>query len=183
MLNKSIGSLHIVPAPSAAVLGESLKLLATFGDKKDIGKLLEQMREVQANNEQVFRDAQAAIGELTVMRNGLEEERKSFTVAKEREAAALGHRSQELSQAEARLSGEKAKFAEERKTIMSELAGRNSVLMDRDQTVSEREAKCDEEERDLGSRLAMLDNKESALRAKEQQLQARENKLRALLEG
>ena len=60
MLNK-IGttalSLHTVPTPSAAVLSGILKLLTTFGDKKTISSLVEQARDVQTHNEQVFKHA------------------------------------------------------------------------------------------------------------------------------
>lgn len=180
---KSIGSLHTIPAPSAAVLGESLKLLATFGDKKSIGTLLEQVREVQAQNEQVFREAQEAISELTVMRKELDDSRKAFATVKVEEDLSINRRQEELSQAEARLSGKAAKFAAEQDAIRSVLADKESNLANVERTILGRESKCDEKERDLGGRLAVLENKESAMRAKEQQLQAKEQKLRAALDG
>ena len=179
---KSIGALHNVPAPSAAVLGESLKLLATFGDKKDIGKLLEQMREVQEKNEQVFRDAQAAIGEITAKRQELEDNRSAFASSREKEAAALGYRAQELSQAEARLSGRVAKFDDEREASLLSLEGNRIDLANREADIAERELKCLEKEQDVLKRVATITRKESALSAKEQQLQAKEQKLRAALE-
>lgn len=180
---KSIGSLHNVPAPSAAVLGESLKLLATFGDKKSIGTLLEQMQDVQAKNEQVFRDAQAVIGELTVMRKELNDSQMAFAYNSKAEGDSIKHRSEELSQAEARLSGKAAKFDEEQEAALSALGANKTDLASRERTVAESEAKNSELERDLEKWRATLSHKEKALLAKEQQLQARENKLRAVLDG
>ena len=180
---KSIGALHNVPAPSAAVLGESLKLLATFGDKKDIGKLLEQMREVQANNEQVFRDVQAAISEVTVSRHNLEDSRNSFTRKLAEEDLDIKRRREELSQAEARLSGKAAKFDDELEASLLSLEGKRNDLANREAAISDRELKCSEKEQDVVKRVATITRKESALSAKEQQLQAKEQKLRAALEG
>ena len=180
---KSIGSLHNVPAPSAAVLVELLKLLSMFGDKKSVGTLLEQMREVQANNEQVFRDAQTLSGELSVMRKELEDSRMAFATVKVDEDLNIKRRLQELTQAEARLSGKAAKFSEEQERTISKLDDTQSSLAVQTQTLIERESKCKEKERDIGGRLAVLEKKESALRLKEQQLQSKENKLRSLLDG
>ena len=179
---KSIGALHNVPAPSAAVLGESLKLLATFGDKKDIGKLLEQMREVQANNEQVFRDAQAAIGEIAIKRQELDDSRKAFATVKVEEDMDIKRRREELSQAEARLSGKAAKFDDELEASLLSLEGKRNDLENREAAISDRELKCSEKEQDVVKRLSTITRKESALSAKEQQLQAKEQKLRAALE-
>ena len=180
---KPIGSLHNVPVPSAAVLGESLKLLATFGDKRSISPLLEEVREVQANNEQVFREAQALSGVLAVMRKELEDSRKAFSTTKAEAESDINLRLQEISQAEARLSGKVAKFAEEQGANISKLDDIQVALTDRTQALIERESKCKEKERDLGGRLSVLESKESVLRLKEQQLQAKENKLRSLLDG
>ena len=183
MLNKSIGSLHSVPAPSAAVLGESLKLLATFGDKKDIGKLLEQMREVQANNEQVFRDTQAAIRELTAMRKEVDDAQVSFATTKAEQDHINNQRLIALSQAEARLSGKIAKFDDEQEAALSALEAKQGELADKERAILVRESKCESKESDIIRRNSVTEKAESSLRAKEQQLQARENKLRALLEG
>lgn len=180
---KSIGSLHNVPAPSAAVLGESLKLLATFGDKKDIGKLLEQMREVQVKNEQVFRDAQAAFAEITVGRKELDDSRKAFATVKVEEDIANRKRQEEISQAEARLSGKADKFDNEHHEAMFVLEGKRNDIANRESTIVDRESKCSEKEQDVVKRLATIARKESALSAKEQQLHAKESKLRAALDG
>ena len=180
---KSIGSLHNVPVPSAAVLGESLKLLATFGDKKSIGTLLEQVREVQAQNEQVFREAQEAIGKLAVQNQNLEDSRNSFARKLAEEDLSINRRQEELSQAEARLSGKAAKFADEHGAAMSSLEDKHDGLVARERMIIERESILTEKERGLRERLALLENKESAMRTKEQQLQAKEQKLRAALDG
>lgn len=183
MIGKTVGSLNTVPAPSSAVLGESLKLLATFGDKKSIGPLLEQMRDVQAQNEQVFRDAQALMGDLIAERNALDESRKAFAVVKVEEDLANKRRSSDLSQAEARLSGKADKFTAERATALSSIDDKQEDLANREQSISSREAICAEKEGDLDSRLLVITRKEAALRDREQQLQQRENKLRAVLDG
>ena len=180
---KSIGSLHNIPAPSAAVLGESLKLLATFGDKKSIGPLLEQMREVQAQNEQVFRDAQAAISELTVMRKELDDSRQAFATAREKESAAIGYRTQALSQAEARLSGKEDKFDAERESFLSMIAQKEINISAMERAVSSRELKCDDQEQDLSIRIAATEKLESDLRAQEQRLRSKQQKLRDALDG
>ena len=183
MLGKTVGSLHNVPAPSAAVLGESLKLLATFGDKKGITALLEQMREVQEKNEQVFREAQAAIGELSVMRKELEESRNAFATASEQESAALRYRAQELSQAEARLSGKSAKFASEQEAAKSEIEDKQEDLRSREQRIMARELQCDETELDLELRIAATEKLESDLHSQEQRLRSKQQKLRDALDG
>ena len=183
MLNKSIGSLHSVPAPSAAVLGESLKLLATFGDKKSIGPLLEQMRDVQAQNEQVFREAQAALGELTAGVKELEDSRKAFATVKVEEDLGIKRRLEQLSQAEARLSGKVAKFDEDNDAASAALDDRQRELTDRERAIIVRESKCEAKESDLIRRNSVAEKSEAALRAKEQQLQAKEQKLRAALDG
>lgn len=183
MLNKSIGSLHAVPAPSAAVLGESLKLLATFGDKKSIGTLLEQMRDVQANNEQVFRDAQALMGDLIAERNALDESRKAFAVVKVEEDLSIKRRSTELSQAEARLSGRISTFTSDQAAAKASLSDKERALEDRERSIYSRELKCNEDERDLNRRDAEMDKLESDLGIRAKQLQAKENKLRAALDG
>lgn len=180
---KSIGSLHNIPAPSAAVLGESLKLLATFGDKKGITALLEQMREVQTQNEQVFRDAQAAIGELTVMRKELEDSRSAFATARDKEAAALGYRTQELSKAEARLSGKEAAFAKKEESAISALVEKEMNMRSAERTVAAREQKCQEKERDLDLRSAAMEKLESDLHSQEQRLRSKQQKLRDVLDG
>lgn len=180
---KPIGSLHNVPAPSAAVLGESLKLLATFGDKKDIGKLLEQMREVQAQNEQVFRDAQAAISELTAGVKELEDHRKAFATVKVEEDLNIKRRLEQLSQAEARLSGKMDKFSDEQEAALIALDEKRNDLAGRERVITERESKCSEKEQDVLKRVATITRKEASLSANEQQLQAKEQKLRAALEG
>lgn len=180
---KSIGSLHNVPAPSAAVLGESLKLLATFGDKKSISALLEQVQEVQAKNEQVFREAQAAIGEIGVMQKALDASQIKFATTKILEEGEINRRIEACSQAEARLSGKAADFDAEQDAALSSLDDKQGDMLARDRTLIERESKCNEKERDLVGRLAVLEKKETAMRAKEQLLQSKENKLRALLDG
>ena len=180
---KSIGALHNVPAPSAAVLGESLKLLATFGDQKSIGPLLEQMRDVQAQNEQVFREAQEAISELTVMRKELDDSRKAFATTKVDVELDIKRRQEELSQAEARMSGKAAKLTNEQEAIRSVLADRESNLANIERTLIGRESKCADKERDLESRLSVISSKESVLRDREQQLLSKEKKLRDALDG
>ena len=180
---KPIGSLHNVPAPSAAVLGESLKLLATFGDKKAISPLLEQMHDVQAKNEQVFREAQALMGELSVKQKELDDGRIAFANAKAQEDLAIKKRAEALSQAEASLSGEKAIFAKEQFSASLSFGDMESGLADRERRVTERELKCEEKDSDLDRLISATEKKASVLRALEQQLQAKENKLRAALEG
>lgn len=180
---KSIGALHNIPAPSAAVLGESLKLLATFGDKKGISPVLEQMREVQAQNEQVFREAQAVMGELFAMQKELDNSRVAYLTAKVNEDLAAKQRASALSQAEARLSGKEAKFTEEQESALNEVDERESGVADRERRVTERELNCQVKEDGLVSRAYVLDHKDSDMRVHEQQLQAKEKKLRAALEG
>ena len=180
---KPIGSLHNIPAPSAAVLGESVKLLSTFGDKKSISPFLEKMHEVQVHNDQVFRDAQAAISEIAKMRQELDDNRNSFVRKMVVEDLASRHRADELSQAEARFSGKAAKFAEEREAILSTLNYKQLEMDKSERLVIARETKCDERERDLDSRLAITNGKEAAIRNMQQQLQATEKRLRAALDG
>ena len=183
MLGKSIGSLHNVPAPSASVLNEALKLLATFGDAKSIGPLLAQMREVQALNEQVFREAQEAIAKLVSGQKELDESRKALAQTTLLENGAIKHRAEELSQAEARLSGRIAKFDQEQTMAKSILGDTEKNLTNRELTVSQRESQCNEKALDLEHRVAAAENFESDLNSRAQQLQAKERKLRAALDS
>jgi len=178
---RSIGSLRNIPAPSALVLGEFLKLLSTFGDKKTISTLLEQVREVQANNEQVFRDAQAALAELSKERKGLDDSRKAFATVKVEEGLAHNRRAEELSMAEARLSGKVAAFANEQAASKSALDEKEKRLADMEKSLGSRESKAVQQMNDLNLRAAALDKLESSLNLREQQLQAKESKLRAAL--
>ncbi len=180
---KSIGSLHNVPAPSAAVLGESLKLLSTFGDKKAISALLEQVRDVQTINEQVFRDAQALMAELVTERNALDESRRAFAVGKTEEDREIKQRTIELSQAEARLSGKVAAFDAEQVKARTELGGKLKEVAERETAVSALERKYTQLMNDLNQRAADLDKREIDLGIREKQLQVKESKLRAYLEG
>lgn len=183
MLNKSIGSLHSVPAPSAAVLGESLKLLSTFGDKKAISALLEQVREVQSHNERVFRDAQDAIGALIATRNELDERRNAFAAAKAQEDTALQRRATELSQAEARLSGKISAFADEQSLAKKALSEKERALEEREQAIAKRESECKYTEKELAERIAGQDKNERELSARFAKLLDKERKLRAALDG
>lgn len=180
---KSIGSLHNVPGPSSDVLSESLKLLTTFGDKKAISTLLEQLRDIQAHNEKVFKDTQASIESLSIARKEFDESRKAFATIKAEEDQNIRRRLEDLSQAEARLAGKEAKFKSEQASANSALAEKETLLVNRERQIVAREAKCDERERDLDSRLAVVSSKEVGLRDREQQLQVKERKLRAVLDG
>ena len=165
---RSIGSLHNIPAPSSLILGEFLKLLSTFGDKQKVSTLLEQVREVQANNEQVFRDAQAALAELSKERKGLDDSRKAFATGKEEDLAKNRYRSEELSMAEARLSGKVAAFANEQAASKSALDEKEKRLADMDKSLGSRESKAVQQMNDLNLRAAALDKLESSLNLREQ---------------
>lgn len=178
---KTIGSLHNVPAPSSAVLGESLKLLATFGDKKAITALLEQVRDVQANNEQVFRETQEAIGKLSVERKELDERRQAFAAEKAEQDAINNQRTVAISQAEARLSGKVSVFANDQALARSALDEKERRLADLERTVRSRELKCEDSEQDVDRRIAALNKYEADLNLRSQRLQEKENKLRAAL--
>lgn len=178
---KPIGSLHNIPAPSALVLGESLKLLSTFGDKKAISGLLEQVRDVQVINEQVFRDAQEAIATLSVERKALDDSRNAFATVKAEQDIASNQRASALSQAEARLSGKVAAFSDEQAVSKSALDEKEKRLADLDRSIGSRESKLVQQMQDLNLRTAALDKLESSLNLQAQQLQAKENKLRAAL--
>ena len=183
MLGKSIGSLHNVPAPSASVLNEALKLLATFGDAKSIGPLLAQMREVQALNEQVFREAQEAIAKLVSGQKELDESRKALAQTTLLENGAIKRRSDELSQAEARLSGRIAKFDQEQSVASAALSELKKVLYNLEQTLNQRKAECESREEALARRTTDLDKIQSGLSAYSLQLEGKERKLRAALDG
>lgn len=183
MIGKTVGSLNTIPAPSSAVLGESLKFLSTFGDKRSISALLEQVRDVQAHNEQVFKDAQEAIAALRLAQQETDENRKALEFLKSEQNAINHQRTMAISQAEARLSGKASTLANEQALVKSALDEREKNLSDRERIIISRESKCDETGRDLESRLAVISNKEASLRDREQQLQMKENKLRAVLDG
>lgn len=180
---KSIGSLHNIPAPSSTVLNEALKLLATFGDKKAIGALLEQVRDVQAKNEQVLRDAQETIHSLTVAQEELNESRRAFASVKVEEEQNLRRRIEELSQAEARLSGKVSAFSKEQMQAKADIADKEKSLADRERDLTSRELKCKENEKDLDRRTSALERMESNINVRAQQLQAKEKNLRAALDG
>ena len=182
MLGK-IGTLHNLPAPSAAVLNEALKLLATFGDSKSLSALLGQVREVQSHNEQVFREAQEAIAELTRGQKELDESRKVFATTKAEQDLAIKRRSDELSQAEARLSGRIAKFDQEQSVASAALSELKKVLYNLEQTLNQRKAECESREEALTRRTADLDKIQSGLSAYSLQLEGKERKLRAALDG
>ena len=182
MLNK-IGSLHTVPTPSAAVLNEALKLLTTFGDKKTIGSLVEQARDVQTHNEQVFKDAQALMAELASERKSLDDLSLAFAIGKVKEENSINSRSAALSQAEARLSGDKDRFTREQKEARLELSAKETDLENKESTITDRAEKTQGILKDLTLRALTLDKKETVLNDKERQLQAKENKLRALLDA
>ena len=183
MLGKSIGSLHNVPAPSASVLNEALKLLATFGDSKSLSALLGQVREVQSHNEQVFREAQDAIAGLTRGQKELDESRKVFATTKAEQDLAIKRRSDELSQAEARLSGRIAKFDQEQSVAGAALSELNKVLYNLEQTLNQRKAECESKEEALARRTTELDNFQTELSGRSLELQERERKLRAALDS
>lgn len=180
---KSIGSLHNVPGPSSDVLSESLKLLTTFGDKKAISSLLEQLREVQTHNERIFKETQAAIESLSIAKKEFEASRQAFANLKNKEDSDLNRRWDDLSQAEARLSGKMSKFDSEQASANAILSDKEADILKRAQAMTAREAKCDDRGRDLDSRLAVVGGKEADLRNREQQLQVKEKKLRAVLDG
>jgi uncharacterized protein (DUF3084 family) len=184
MIGKSgvtIGSLHNIPAPSALVLGESLKLLATFGDKKAISALLETVREVQAHNEQVFRDAQTIMGELSTERKALDDSRKAFAIVKAEQDDINNQRASALSQADARLSGKVAAFANEQAALKSALDEKEKRLADMERSLGSREYECKARESELSERTAGQDKNEKELSARFAQLIEKERKLRAAL--
>ena len=182
MLGKT-GSLHNLPAPSASVLNEALKLLATFGDSKSLTALLGQVREVQGHNEQVFREAQDAIAELTRGQKELDESRKALAQTTLLENGAIKHRAEELSQAEARLSGRIAKFDQEQSIASAALSELKKVLYNLEQTLEQRKAECESREEALARRTTDLDKIQSGLSAYSLQLEGKERKLRAALDG
>lgn len=178
---KSIGSLHNVPGPSSLVLSESLKLLTTFGDKKAISAILEQLRDIQAHNEKVFKDTQAAIEALSVESKAFEESRKAFAAQKAEQDDISNQRTIALSQAEARLSGKASALANEQAVFKLSLDKKETALANREQTCRSREMKCDENERGLASRMEVMGNRESDIVRREKQLQVKENKMRAAM--
>ena len=182
MLGKT-GSLHNHPAPSASVLNEALKLLATFGDSKSLTALLGQVREVQSHNEQVFREAQEAIAELTRGQKELDESRKAFAQTSLLENGAIKRRAEELSQAEAKLSGRIAKFDQEQSIASAALSELKKVLYNLEQTLNQRKAECESREEALARRITELDNFQTELSGRSLELQAKERKLRAALDG
>ena len=182
MLGKT-GSLHNLPAPSASVLNEALKLLATFGDSKSLTALLGQVREVQSHNEQVFREAQEAIAELTRGQKELDESRKALVQTSLLENGAIKRRAEELSQAEAKLSGRIAKFDQEQSVASAALSELKKVLYNLEQTLNQRKAECESREEALARRTTELDNFQAELSGRSLELQARERKLRAALDG
>ena len=183
MLNKTLGSLHTVPAPSAAVLGESLKLLSTFGDKKDISKLLEQVLEVQTHNEQVFRDAQALMGELSAERKVLDDSRTAFAGVKVQEDVLMKNRAAMLSEAEARLSGRIMKFDQDQSMADKAISEKEKSLEERERAAGLIDLEHVKSMREMNLRLASLDKNEKELSARFAQLIEKERKLRAALDG
>jgi chromosome segregation ATPase len=178
-----VGSLQNVPAPSAAVLNEALKLLATFGDSKSISALLEQVREVQANNEQVFRDTQEALSALRTTQSALEDAKQEFATSSLQENAALQRRSDELSKAEAQLSGRLAKFAQDQSAANKRLNEAEGSVSMAEKAVGAREAACADKESKLAELEASLKRTDTELTLRKEQLQVREKKLRAALDG
>lgn len=181
MLNKAIGSLHTVPVPSAAVLGESLKLLATFGDKKAISTLLEEVRDVQAHNEQVFRDAQALIGELSVQRQALDVSQREFSTKVAHQEAAIQRDRNVLTLQESKLDGSISKFDQEKEAYTNDAELLAVKLGNHERLLNRRESECKASEDELSRRVVVLDRQETELGIRAQQLQEKENKLRALL--
>lgn len=180
---KSIGSLHTVPAPSAAVLGESLKLLATFGDKKDISKLLEQVRDVQTHNEQVFRDAQALMGDLNVQRNALDVSQREFSTKVAQEEAAIKRDRSVLVVQAAQLDSRVQKLNEEQGSSQAKLEEQEKHLADLERSIVARDLKFVQQMQDFNLRVTTHDKKEKELSDRFTQLFEKERKLRAALDG
>lgn len=181
MLGKSVGSLHNIPAPSSAVLNQALSLLATFGDSKAISKLLEEMRDVQAKNEQVSRDAQDYLALLKTRQDTLSADKEKFDARMILENGAVSRRAQELSQSEAQLSGRIAKFEQEQSTAKAELSAARESLAIAEQSISKREAVCTQKDAELNGLSEKLTQRAAELATRAKQLQDRENQLRQAL--
>lgn len=179
----SVGSLRPLPGLSSGVLTEVVKLFATLGDSKKLVPLLEQMREIQAHNEQVFRDAQDANVALSVERRALEDSRIAFAAVKAQEDLSTKNRSSALSEAEAKLSGRIARFGQDQVDASAIQAETVKKLDSMEQSLRRRESECKAKEEELTERIAKQDKNEKELSTRFAQLIEKERKLRVVLEG
>jgi uncharacterized protein (DUF3084 family) len=177
----NIGSVQTSPAPSAAVLNEALKLLATFGDKKGLSDLMTKASEVQKANEEVLAQIRAGLEELHREQSVLDTDKMEFQKDVRRQHDELQSWSTVLKNRETDLIVRETKAKQDESALISRNAEKQKELSDREKNVILRESLAAAKENELSRREASVSQAEAKYADRVRVLEERESKLRAFL--
>jgi hypothetical protein len=177
----NIGAVQVPPAPSAIVLNEALKLLATFGDSKSLAPVLKKMQEAQAANAELIAQIQAGKAELEKAQAEFDAERSAKESQIHETLAKLKEQADRLISTEAVLNMR----AEKIKKDGDEMANHHQFMTNKFNVTSERlnekESELKAREYELIKRTKDVTDAEVSIAERLHKLEERENSLRAFL--
>lgn len=182
MISK-VGALHTPPKPSTAVMDAAIGMLTVFGDPQKLKKLLTEIRDVQQHNEQVFKDAQAALSDVTKREKKMDEDFVQHVQENATAKTDIATRRRNLQVSEDRLATRISTFDQYEAAQTLELTERKAELDLGHRDLKAKLAAHDANKQDLDKRATVLDHQEQRNNDRRLKLKTREAKLRAALDG